>query len=298
MILRQVTTRSLWIASFLPFTRAVPQDSRTPIVPLLIASVVGLLACPQLLKDEFGSSIDPNQLTCARATGCEVAGASSGSSGAGGSETNVGGTATGVGGSVSTAGGTSEAPDASAPVEPPVVLITDASPGPDCWVVALNDSTQSLDDNCLGVYGWNAVETDPDADTEVTLSYQDGAVCFDGAIVAETESWGAVFNLTLADGASWNAQALGVGGFQLEALGPSLPPRVEVIYTSGGSDYCRVITPAAAVPVPFDTTHPGCDTGAGLPAPNASVVSFLRLHLPIASDDYALDFCLRIRAIP
>jgi hypothetical protein len=193
--------------------------------------------------------------------------------------------------------GSSDTPDASTE-PPPVVLNADASAGPDCWVVVLNDSTHIVDNNCLGVYGWNAVETDPDTDSEVTLSYENGGVCFAGTIVAEDDSWGAVYNLTLADGANWNAETLGVGGFQLEASGASLPPRAEVIYTSSGSDYCRAITPAAAVSVPFDTTHPGCDTGTGLPVPNAAAVSFLRLHLPTAADDYALDFCLRVRAVP
>ncbi len=294
----------------MPFTAGVPQDSRTLAVPLLIASVVGLLACPQLLADDFDSSIEAAHLVCARATGCAAAGASSGgggsagagavTAGAAGSEVGGAGDSSGVGGSGPSAngGGTGDSPDASSPEEPPAVLGADASAGPDCWVVVLNDSTHIADNNCLGVHGWNAVETDPSTDTTVAVSYEDGNVCFSGSILDDSGSWGAVYSLTLANGAFWNAEALGVGGFQLEATGASLPPRVEVIYTTGDGDFCRVITPAAAVAVPFDTTHRDCDTGAGLAVPDPSQVSYLRLHVPIASDEYALDFCLRIRAIP
>lgn len=283
----------------------MPQDSRTLGVPLLIASVVGLLACPQLLADDFGASIDAGQLACAQAPGCAAAGASS--AGSGGTTAGVAGSAPGVGGTTAGVGGSSpgvagagvETTDASAPPEePPVVLGADASAGPDCWVVVLNDPTHITDNNCLGIHGWNAVETDPDADTAVALTYETGNVCFSGSIRAESGSWGAVYSLTLANGSLWDAEERGVGGFQLEAAGVNLPPQIEVIYSTGTGDFCRAITPAAVVPVPFDTTHRDCDTGSGLEVPDPSAVSYLRLHLPIASDDYAVDFCLRVRAIP
>lgn len=35
------------------------------------------------------------------------------------------------------------------------------SEGPACWVVQLNDTTHIADNNCLGIRGWNDVETDP-----------------------------------------------------------------------------------------------------------------------------------------
>jgi len=283
-------------------------------VPLVFASMAGLLACPQLLSDDFGAVLDTGGDTCARRQTCASENGGSGSaragsggttSGAGGSSANAGGSGGSAGdgeaGSAANAGssgaadqggtgGSGDAPDAS--VAPP-----ESDSIPACWTIGLDDATHVASDNCLGINGWNAVETDPSTlDTTVSTSYSDDRVCFTGSI--DNAGWGAVYNLTLNDTDPWNAASLGVGGFELAFVGTSLPPQMQVKYTDDSSgDYCRVITPAASVEVPFSIAHPGCSTSSSSVS-DATDLTYIRLVMPAAASSYAIDFCLDIRAIP
>jgi hypothetical protein len=286
----------------------------------LLASLAGLLACPQILQDDF---LSPGLGSDAGAGSCggvcvSGSGGSGGSDGVGGAGSGVGGAAQGVGGdpgpssggSVSDGGdagtaGTSgasgaagaagaagasglEGADASAP---------DDGLGPDCWVVAVNDPTQDAADNCLGIYGWNEVVTDTDATplTSITRSYEGGSICMVGTI--QPVGWGAVYNLTFADEAGWDAASRGVGGFRLAASGAALPPAIKVVYTAS-SDFCRVVTPSADTRIPFSSAHPNCTGTPGAGVPNASSLEYLRLALLPGTTAYPVDFCLQIRAIP
>jgi hypothetical protein len=293
----------------------------TVAVSLVFASMTGLLACPQLLSDDFDSALSTDDDSCARRLTC--VGGAGGSSGAGGSPAGTGGSPAGAGGSTPNAGGSGSAgaagaggsgasggsgesgsagsggtggsggsggsggtdqPDAS--VEPP-----------DCWSLKLNGSTHGESDNCLDINGWNQVETDPETpDTEVDTTYEDDGVCFTGTIV--NEGWGAIYNLTFNDTDPWDAVSRGVGGFELDAVGENLPPQMRVIYSDDNAgDFCRNITPAAAVQVPFASAHPGCSTSSSS-VTDAVDLTHIRLTMLPAASDYAIDFCLGIRAIP
>jgi len=278
--------------------------------------MAGLLACPQLLSDDFGRALDPGDDTCARRRTCAAgaggsrdvggaAGAAGAPSGSGGSASSAGGPSAGNGGSASggSAGGASEGGDAGTSGDAGSSGAggsdpADASAGPaelDCWLIGLEDTTHVASDNCLGINGWNDVTNDADSDVDNT-SYADDRVCFTGTVASG--DWGAVFNLTLDDTDPWNAVALGVSGFQLEAEGASLPPEIQVIYTDDSAgDFCRQITPAAAVEVPFSSAHPDCSTSSST-VTDATDLTFIRLVLPATASDYAVDFCLGIRAIP
>lgn len=294
----------------------MPRDlRRTVAVPLVFASATGLLACPQLLQDDFGalSGIGGGSDGCDRRLNCTAGNAGSGggggtSSGGAGATSGTGG-AQSSGGSISGASGASgtsgeagaggERPDAG--VEPPVIDVPDAeAPDPDlaCWVVRLSDTTHSASNNCLGINGWNQVVTD--GDTDVTLSHANGEACFEGTISNDAiDPWGAIFNLTLNNTNAWNATAAGVSGFQFEHSGPSLPPEIRVLYDDDGNgprEFCRNITPSASNFVPFSSTHPGCNpTGA---MSDVTDLRFIRLALPPGTSDYDIDYCVTIRAIP
>jgi hypothetical protein len=298
----------------------VPLDLRpTVAASLVFASMTGLLACPQLLSDDFDSALSTDDDSCARRLTCEAGAGGSGGAGGtlagtagtpagtGGSTPNVGGSgpagAAGSGGTGASAGssgsggsggsggtggtggsGGSDPPDAS--VEPP-----------DCWSIKLNGSTHGESDNCLDINGWNQVETDPETpDTEVDTTYEDDGVCFTGTIV--NEGWGAIYNLTFNDTAPWDAVSRGVGGFELEAVGENLPPQMRVIYSDDDAgDFCRNIIPGGAVQVPFASAHPGCSTSSSS-VTDAVDLTHIRLTMLPAASDYAIDFCLGIRAIP
>lgn len=286
---------------------------------LVFASVTGLLACPQLLSDDFDSVLSTGDDSCARRQTCASsgaggsidsgggdAGASGASAGAGGSTSGAGGT--GAAGSSGAAGSTGVAGSAAAGMggsggsggsgdNAPADASTGTDPSPDCWLVKLDDSTHIASDNCLSINGWNQVVTDPATpDTVVSTTYEDDGVCFTGTIV--NQGWGAVFNLTLNDEEPWDAVSHGVGGFQLEAEGASLPPEIQVKYTDADAgDFCRTITPAADVQVPFASAHPNCSTSS-TSVSDAVDLTYIRLVMPAAASDYAIDFCLEIRAIP
>lgn len=172
----------------------------------------------------------------------------------------------------------------------------DASSAPACWTVQLSDKTQATSGNCLGIYGWNDVVVDEGSSTTLELSYRSGQACLEGTIAAS--GWGAVYNFTFADTASWNAAALGVTGFELRVVGPLPPAELEFIYTDGRGDFCRRIAPVATTVVPFDATHPDCATSPAQEVPDANALSFIRLHMPVASSARNVDFCLQLRAVP
>jgi hypothetical protein len=136
---------------------------------------------------------------------------------------------------------------------------------------------------------------DTSSDTTIDVSYAGGRVCFDGHV--DTQGWGAVYNFTFANEQAWNAATRGVSGIALDVSGPTPAPRVEVIYTSNGDDFCRVFAPFDSVGVPFASAHPDCSTTAtGVPDPTA--LTFLRLHWPVVASPYDFDFCLGIRGLP
>jgi hypothetical protein len=293
-----------------PFTGVVSENlRRTAQMSLLGASVVGMLACPQLLPNDFKAGLaGTGGDGCALVQSC-VSGSSLASSGGGGAgghagtggSASVGGSGTAGGGSASGNGGTGDPPlgghsgdgDAGAPAdggnEPPVTE-------PDCRVVALTSRNHRAADNCVGVYGWNEIVTDPSTASTVSQGYRDSNVCFVGTIVPS--GWGAVYNLTFANENAWNATSFDVDGFELAALGPGLPPKLEVIIEADDqAEFCRTVTPAASVLIPFDSAREDCDAPKpGTLDPTALFV--LRLHFPIATTEYDLDFCLRIRALP
>ena len=216
--------------------------------------------------------------------------------GAGGSSAGSGGSGSGgEAGSGGAGGSGGTAPDAGSPDEP------DASLGPDCWIILLNDPTHIESNNCLGINGWNDVATDPDTpDTDIdNTTYQNGEVCFEGSV--DSDGWGGVFNMQLANGDPWDGATPGVGGFQFAMTGATLPPSssLQIKYTqSGAGDFCRAVTAGPAVQVPFSSAHPGCSTDPEAATPDASELTDLRVVFLPLSSAYDVDFCMQIRAIP
>jgi hypothetical protein len=202
----------------------------------------------------------------------------------------AGGSTAGSGGTRDAGAGTTGDPDAAAPADAGSV------PEADCRVVYLTDPTHRATDNCVGIGGWNNVVTDPSTTSAMSLSYRDGNVCFVGTVVPI--GWGAVYNLTLSDEDPWNATDFDIDGFQLAASGTSMPPELEVIFTDADADFCRLVTPAASISIPFESAREDCATDPGLDTLDATTLTFLRLHFPISTAEYDVDFCLRIRAIP
>jgi len=290
--------------------------SRPFVVALSLTSIVGLSACPQMLKDDFApiaigsdGGVDPcnGRSSCGGGAGGttpedggaggQSGGGAGGTAGVGGAAPNAGagGSLAGSAGEAGSAGSGGTAPDAGSPDEP------DASLGPECWIVTLNDTTHLASNNCLGINGWNDVETDPDSDgTDLDNStYRDGQVCFEGSV--DSDGWGGVFNLTLANESLWDGAALGVGGFQFAMTGATLPPpsALQIKYTqSGAGDFCRAIAAGPAVQVPFASAHPSCSTDPGAATPDASKLTDVRLVFLPLSGAYDVDFCMQLRAIP
>jgi hypothetical protein len=303
----------------LPFRGAVLQDLRRALaVPLALASAVGLLACPQLLPDDFDPDPSGTDPSCARLGGCAsgsggtalgVAGAAPGTggsaSGTGGSAAGAAGSAPGTGGSAPGTGGSRS--DAGGGGQPAAGTggagggTPDAGPDPTdpgCRAVLLNASTHSADDNCVGIEGWNQVVMDDTTtpETEVTLSYQDGKACLEGTI--EPGGWGAVYNFTFADEQDWDATDFDVEGFRLDLTGSNLPPSIEVIYTDADDDFCQLITPLATASIPFANSHPNCTGSPGSGTPDLTSLRYLRLLFPASTTAYAIDFCAGLIAIP
>jgi hypothetical protein len=263
----------------------------------LLASLVGLSACPQVLQDDFGARVladDAGAGSCvdeACAGGADGSGPDASSSGA------------------PTAPDRPDPPEMHAPPtpkdpptppttpDPPPVTTPDVSLGPDCWVVDLSDPTHDATGNCLDIHGWNEVVTDATTTpaTAITRTYQGGSICLQGTI--EPGGWGAVYNLTFANEGPWDAASFGVGGFRLAASGEALPPQIKVVYTAS-SDFCRLVTPTADTRIPFSSAHPNCAGTPGAGVPNASSLEYLRLAILPQATAYAVDFCLQIRAIP
>jgi hypothetical protein len=195
----------------------------------------------------------------------------------------------------------------AAPVETPPPT-PDAGGAPDdagsvptnaCWVFSLHDDSHSTSDNCVGIQGTNSVESDPSSDSSIAVTYANGDVCFEGSI--DSDGWGSIYNFTLADSGSWNADAREVGGFEFAMSGPVLPERMRVIFndTTTSDDFCRALTPASLLTVPFESTHRDCSTAPGADTPSTTLLTDLRLaFLPPTSGAYAVDFCMEIRAIP
>lgn len=296
--------------------------------------MVGLLACPQLLTDDFATLEATDGGACARlpcATGAggssdagasaagaagsawasggyppamggaSASGGSTAAGGAGGGSGEGGAASAGAGGSGGAGSGGSGAGGSDAAGAGGLGGLggaggSDSSADPpECWFIELEDTTHSASDNCLGINGWNDVTNGQGSN--VAISHEDGRVCFAGSV--DSGGWGTVFNLTLNDTQAWNAVAEGVGGFRFEAEGDRLPPQIKVVYTDqSSSDFCQRITPGPAVQVPFESAHPGENCSANSSVTDAVDLTYIRLaFLPTASD-YTVDFCLGIRAMP
>lgn len=247
-----------------------------------------LLGCPQLLDGEFQTLADDG--VGGRLSACRPPGCGTGASDAGGQAGAAGASNGGSGGSEPT-GGRSE-DDAAAPPGSDASAEVPASPA--CWAIPLAGARHLEADNCLGVWGWNDGVTD--AGSSVTETYVDGKACLRGQVGAS--GWGVVFNFTFADGAGWNAEALGVGGLELELDGPLLPPTLEVIYSDADRDYCKPVAGTSRIAVPFEAAHPGCDDAASAQTPNPAELEYLRMHWLGEGSGYDFDFCLSLRATP
>jgi hypothetical protein len=300
----------------------VPQDLRRTLAAILsLASVVGLLACPQLLPDDFDSSpsgTDPSCAglgTCASGNGGTTLGVAGADPGTGGSAPGTGGSAGGTGGSAAGAGGSAPGTGGSSSDAGSGGQATtsagsggaggggttadagsDPPPDPGCRTVLLNDSTHSANDNCVGIEGWNQVVTDPSSASEVDLSYQNGKACFQGTI--EPVGWGAVYNFTFADELDWDATDFDVEGFRLDFTGPSLPPSIEVVYSDAENDFCQLITPLSTASILFENTRTNCTDSPGSGTPDLDSLQFLRLPFSASTTTYEVDFCLGLTAIP
>lgn len=298
----------------------MPQNVRpAPKHCFVLAGAAALLGCPQLLEDDFGTvtlTPDGGELACAGgecsnyagsggSAGADsdpsdgpLAGGSSGAGGRGGAETTGGGGSGGSG--ISGAGGTSSLGGASGAAGTAGAGGSGGTTSsPDCWKLALHDSTHSDTGNCLGIEGWNQVEVDTTpATTAVDLSYPEGNVCFQGHI--GTGGWGAVYSLTFQDQAGlWNAVTHGVGGFEVGLSGAQLPPTLQVIYTDVDGDCCRELDPVESTAIPFDSTRPNCTaTETATRVPDATQLKYIRLVLKPEATDYDIDFCVELRAIP
>jgi hypothetical protein len=277
----------------------VSQPARSRVAPQLLIAIAGCLGCPQLLEDDFGAlglPLDPDAgsgqcigPSCEDgggvSTGGDAGSSPLGAGGVGGSDAGAGGEAGEGGASASGAGGASAGSGTADAA---------SAEDPACWSVPLSADTHTAATNCLGIYGWNALEADPESSTSIDVSYREGKVCFEGSVA--NSGWGAVYSLTFANRNAWDANELGLTGFEFDVSGAALPAEVEFIYTSAGSDYCRVIAPAGTLSIPFTSTHPGCSTNPAASVPNTTTLTYLRWHFPVESAAYVVDFCLGIRA--
>jgi hypothetical protein len=300
---------------------------------VLLAHVAGLLGCPQLLDDGFDTvrsapdgGLGGMTLTgrggTAGSAGSDTGGSagsagSSGSAGTGGTQGGASGTG-GAGGAADTAG-TGGSAGAGGTAGSAGTGGTSAGTGgssagtggtggtsggtPECWTFNLTTPNADHESNCVGVEGYNQIEVDQ-ANSSVSLDYENGEVCFDGTIAAT--GWGAVYshvfrNLGAAnDSLVWDATAYGVTGFELTTSGDDLPPSFTVTYAvnvdnSSLRDYCQSIGTGAAL-VPFaGATRDNCGNGTGA-LTDTTELEALRLSFPVTGAAYEVEFCLRIRA--
>jgi len=290
-----------------------PPARPTHALRLLLLGGVALLGCPQLLDDDFSLASLPVQtggtgpcstpgciLTDGDAAAGGAAGTDPGSAGSGGAAGSgaagsSGGVAgNGAAGASSGDGGAAVDGDAGTTPDadgtPPDPSEPDAAPvGPSCRIVTLNDDTHSSSDNCVGIYGWNHEQNG--TGSSLTSTYQSGNVCLSGSI--SSAGYGAVYELTLADEGDWNASTYGVTGFDFEFTGSVPSGTLKVLYAANG-DYCKTITPTGTVSVPFTTAHP-CDSG-GSSTPDVTQLKILQLNF--GAGNYAVNFCVQIRAVP
>lgn len=288
---------------------------------MLLAHVAGLLGCPQLLDDGFDTvrlssdaGLGGMTLTggggTAGSAGSPGGGAAGsggqGSAGSGGTQGGTGGSAdmggtSGTGGSADM-GGTGGIGGTSAGTGG-----TSAGTGgtsgdtPECWTFELTTTTANADSNCIGIDGWNSIVDE--APTSVSLSYEDGDVCFNGTVGPSgwaTYSYVFADNGTANDGVAWDATEYGVTGFELTTSGDALPPSLKVTYAINIDnvslrDYCQNIGTGPAL-VPFaGATRETCGGGTGA-LTDVTELEALRLSFPVNGAAYPVDFCLRIRA--
>jgi hypothetical protein len=295
---------------------------------LLLVPMAGLLGCPQLLDDSFDTvriAPDAGELPSINVGG-NAGAAGAGGSGVGGNAGNGGSGSTGTGGtdaggsagasgsagsgSGGTGGGGTGGSSAGTAGTGGSAAGSSGTGGtssdtPACWTFELTTQDADSDSNCVGVDGWNQITVDT-ANSSVVQSYTDGDICFNGTISAT--GWGATYNYALAgggepdDGDAWDATAAGVTGFELTTTGNSLPASFEVTYSVnrddvGYTDYCQDIGTGPAL-VPFTGAArencSGSNTGA---LTDLTELEFLRLSFPVTGIAYAVDFCLRIRAL-
>ena len=288
---------------------------------ILMVGVVGLLGCPQLLDDNFGtarlSTSDAGSLCLDGACGVPHSGGSAGELGQGGSWSgaagqggaNTGGAAggagagsTGSGGSWwggSGNGGSSWTAGASGSAGAAGSAGQGGSAGSGsvttCRTLEMTSSAADASSNCVGIVSRGRLDVHPDS--TVSLSYVDGNPCFTGTIA--TTGWGALYNLYFtADSSLWDATSDGVTGFRFLSSGVLQVPVINVYYKApDGVDYCRTIAPGD-VAVPFADAHPACSTNASSPIVDTTNMEEVELAiLPGDGSPYSVDFCMQITAL-
>lgn len=299
---------------------------------LLVGSGVGLLGCPQLLDDHFGTRqgfSDRDAGICldgqcelpfsglageagstgeagsddggsagssAAGEGGASGGGNSGSSGAAGSGGSSGSAGSaGNGGSAGSAGAAGSAGSAGS-AGAAGAGGTDSGV-PTCWTLETTGSDDGQQSNCLDIHGWNALWKD--TGTTLQLSYTNGDPCFSGTVSNASTGNGATYTLTLANQESgttstWNATNHGVTGFDFVYRGAQQPSSLRAIYKDTGStDYCKSIAPGD-VAVPFADTG-NCGNGSGSDV-DPTHLNAIILAFPVGSQSYAVDFCVTITA--
>jgi hypothetical protein len=286
----------------------------------MLTSVTGLVGCPLLLDDEFVDATslqDAGDGVCVRLP-CSPRGAGGSGGAAANTQPQSGGSGgrrtPGAGGSIArggTGGATGSASSGGMGGSSVAALAgsggaaaSGGAPGTDnpCWRIPLSGATtpQASPGNCLEIWGWNAVVNDETAGavSTVTASYRNGNVCFAGTI--DKDGWGAIFNLTFANDAIWDAAAHGVSGFKF-GMTARIPPNLQVTYQDigAGDDFCRDVVPASSVVIPFNVTHPDCSTSSTAPTPDLTQLTHLRIGFLPTSANYDLDVCIEaLTAIP
>jgi hypothetical protein len=167
---------------------------------------------------------------------------------------------------------------------------------PACWTLEMTGTTQGAASNCVGIFGWNQVEVDPNQTTTMALSYQNGDPCFAGTV--GSGGWGAIYDLNFANNSGWDATSVNVTGFNLSFRGATQPASLKLIYKDASAvDFCHMITPGD-IAVPFSAAHPSCSNSATSPTANLTQLHDLLLaFLPVSGQSYNVDFCVELRAL-